>query len=265
MQIRDQLLALESATEADMLNIQLDDRALFLARWRGLLLRVLSSEAAAGNGRREELRRVVAASARRAGIDDAGYRLVRGFRRELSRQILAAILEGCGGLDATDYSSDLRQWEGALWRILQERPPHLLSPHLKTWQALFLAAADAAQLACGDGDLSRCTWGHSNVVRIRHPLSSAVPWLSRWLDIPAQPLPGDTHMPRVQGPAMGASQRFVVAPGREASGYFHMPGGQSGHPMSPFYDAGHRAWAEGTPTPFLPGAEKYRLTLKPAS
>ena len=36
--------------------------------------------------------------------------------------------------------------------------------------------------------------------------------------MPAQPLPGDQHMPRVQGEAFGASQRLVVSPGREAQG-----------------------------------------------
>ena len=87
--------------------------------------------------------------------------------------------------------------------------------------------------------------------------------MAPWLDMPARSLPGDIHMPRVQGPAMGASERFVVAPGRESSGYFQMPGGQSGHPMSPFYDAGHRAWREGEPAPFLPGPDKHRLTLNP--
>jgi penicillin amidase len=102
-----------------------------------------------------------------------------------------------------------------------------------------------------------------NVVHIRHPLSRAIPLLADWLDMPAQPLPGDTHMPRVQGIAMGASQRFAVSPGRESAGYFHMPGGQSGHPMSPFYSAGHSAWADAKPTSFLPGPDKYRLTLTP--
>ena len=116
----------------------------------------------------------------------------------------------------------------------------------------------------GPRALAQCTWGEANVVSIRHPLSGALPLLARWLDMPPEPLPGDTHMPRVQGPAMGASQRFAVAPGHESSGYFHMPGGQSGHPMSPFYRAGHRAWAEGRATPFLPGAEEHRLTLMPA-
>ncbi|MFQ5349240.1 MAG: penicillin acylase family protein, partial [Thermoanaerobaculia bacterium] len=44
-QIRDRLLALDQASEADMLAIQLDDEALFLARWRQLLLDVLTDEA----------------------------------------------------------------------------------------------------------------------------------------------------------------------------------------------------------------------------
>ena len=142
---------------------------------------------------------------------------------------------------------------------------HLLDPRYGSWEEFLLAAADTAVEACGDGDLSRCTWGEVNVVRVRHPLSRAMPLLAGWLDMPAQPLPGDSHMPRVQAPAMGASQRFAVSPGRESYGYFHMPGGQSGHPMSPFYDAGHRAWVDGKPTPFLPGADKYRLTLNPAA
>ena len=55
----------------------------------------------------------------------------------------------------------------------------------------------------------------------------------------------------------------MVSPGREAEGIFHMPGGQSGHPLSPFYRAGFDAWARGEPTPLLPGATKYTLVLAP--
>jgi penicillin amidase len=91
----------------------------------------------------------------------------------------------------------------------------------------------------------------------------AVPALGRWLDMPAQELPGGNIMPRVQGPTYGASQRMVVSPGREAEGYFHMPGGQSGHPLSPYYSAGHDAWVEGLATPFLPGDAVHTLTLTP--
>ena len=41
----------------------------------------------------------------------------------------------------------------------------------------------------------------------------------------------------------------------------HMPGGQSGHPLSEFYRAGHAAWVHGEPTPFLPGPPQYELIL----
>jgi penicillin amidase len=81
--------------------------------------------------------------------------------------------------------------------------------------------------------------------------------------MPAEPLPGDNHMPRVQGPAFGASERFVVSPGHEEEGLFEMPGGQSGNPLSPFYRAGHETWARGDPAPFLPGPAVHTLRLQP--
>jgi penicillin amidase len=101
------------------------------------------------------------------------------------------------------------------------------------------------------------------VSRVRHPLTAAVPWLAAWLDMAPRSLPGDNHMPRVQTPLAGASQRMVVSPGREEEGYFHMPAGQSGHPLSPHYADGHDAWAEGAPTPFLPGPTAHTLLLEP--
>jgi penicillin amidase len=55
----------------------------------------------------------------------------------------------------------------------------------------------------------------------------------------------------------------VVSPGHEDEGIAHMPGGQSGHFLSPFYAKGHDAWAAGEPTPFLPGPAAHRLTLSP--
>jgi penicillin amidase len=81
--------------------------------------------------------------------------------------------------------------------------------------------------------------------------------------MPAVELPGDNDMPRIQGPTFGASERFAVSPGREAEGIFEMPGGQSGHPLSPFYRAGHEAWARGEPTAFLPGPAVHTLILQP--
>jgi penicillin amidase len=67
----------------------------------------------------------------------------------------------------------------------------------------------------------------------------------------------------VQGPSDGASERFVVSPGREAEGIFEMPGGQSANPLSPYFMAGHESWVRGDPTPFLPGPAQHTLELRP--
>ncbi len=91
-----------------------------------------------------------------------------------------------------------------------------------------------------------------------------MPLLARWLDMPREPMSGDSDMPHVHAPGFGASERFGVSPGREAQGYFHMPAGQSGHPLSTFYRAGHEAWVRGEALPYLPGATRHELTLRPA-
>ncbi len=81
--------------------------------------------------------------------------------------------------------------------------------------------------------------------------------------MPSVELPGDHDMPRVQDGAFGASERFAVSPGHEDEAYLELPGGQSGHPLSPYYRAGFTGWAQGQPLPFLPGATEHTLTLSP--
>jgi penicillin amidase len=113
-------------------------------------------------------------------------------------------------------------------------------------------------------DLDRCTWGALHPVRVRHPMAASIPVLGSFLNMPAIDVPGDHDMPRVQDGAFGASERFAVTPGRESEGYMHIAGGQSDHPLSPYYKAGYREWAEGKPLPFLPGSADHTLTLEPA-
>ena len=162
---------------------------------------------------------------------------------------------------------DLPQLEGVAWPLLEQRPPHLLSRRYDSWSALLEdAAQEVRDDLAGKGPLSERTWGERNTARICHPLANALPGLFKArLCMPGAPLPGDGSMPRVQGPAFGASQRMVVSPGHEADGIVHMPGGQSGHPLSPFWGAGHDDWVEGRATPFLPGPARHTLTLAPAA
>ena len=264
-QIRDRLFAAEQFTEADLLAIQLDDRALFLKRWHGLLLEVLTTEAIAVDPRRAELRRLLEDWNGRASPDSVAYRLVRGFRLKLRDQVFESLTAPCKAADENFSYQSLGQKEGPLWRLANERPAHLLNPELSDWQEQLLAAVDAIldDLTADGGELATKTWGDRNRVAMQHPLSRFMPFAARWLDMPTRSLPGDSDMPRVQHPGAGASERMVVTPGREDQGVFHMPTGQSGHPLSPNYGDGHDAWADGEPTPFLPGPRVHTLTLVP--
>jgi penicillin amidase len=265
-QIRDDLLPLERASEADMLAIQLDDRARFLERWRARLQSVLDDAAVAGSLERAKARRLLADWSGHASVDSVAYRLVRGWRRAMHELVFAALtFEARKADEPADAIEVPSQFEGPLWQLLESEPENLLPANFKTWRDLELHALDTTIASLGREckTLAACTWGDRNRVRIRHPLSGALPLIGQRLNMPATELPGDSHMPRVQAVTFGASERLAVSPGHEAQGYFHMPGGQSGHPLSPFYRAGHDAWETGKPLPFLPGDVEHRLTFVP--
>ena len=265
-QIRDDLQALVRPRELDMLAVQLDDRALFLERWQRLLLRTLSPEALRQDPRRAELRRLAAAWGGRAAVASAGYRIVRGFRMLVREEVQAGFARAFRYNDEPRFEAGFAgQDEGPLWTLVTRRPMHLLDPRFRSWDELLLKAADTVieRLTRDGGTLAQHTWGSLNAPKIQHPLSQAVPWLSRWLDMPRLPIPGDAHMPRVQDREFGASERFAVSPGHEADGYFMMPCGQSGHPLSPYFGEGHRDWVDGRPEPFLPGPAVHELRLVP--
>jgi penicillin amidase len=264
-QIRDRLLALQQpATPADMLAIQLDDRALLLERWQRLLLGALDEDAIRNQPRRAELRRLAADWQGRAAVGSVSYRLVREFRDRTRAAVWTMITRSLG---AGEGSQPFPLFEGSLWRLVSEQPPHLLSGDHADWRSLLLQQADAviasAEESCGA--LALCTWGAFNTTAIRHPLSPALGPLGRYLDMPARMLAGDLNMPRVSNASFGASERFAVSPGRESEGYLQLPGGASAHPLSPFYRAGFEDWVSGRMRPFLPGPPAHTLVIEAAA
>jgi penicillin G amidase len=264
-QIRDGLAALERATPRDLLAVQLDDRALFLAPWHALLMEALTPVATEKKKGRAALRRFAEPWEGRASIDAVSYRIVREFRIAVYARLFGPLFASCREA-FPQFSWSGFQLEPAVWALLREKPLHLLAPEFETWDDLLVAAADdvVGHFDRAGVTLPHANWGWSNTAQIRHPFGNLVPaWISTWLNMPAAPLPGGDDMPRVQTPVHGASERLVVAPGLEEEGIFHMPGGQSAHPLSPFYRAGHEAWVRGEPTPFLPGQTEYTLTLTP--
>jgi penicillin amidase len=267
-QIRDALFARDVFAPRDMLQIQDDDRALYLAEWQALLVQVLEQQDP-GDPDLTEYQRLVANWIPRAVPESVGYRLVRAFRIEVRQRMWDALMAPVRQVYGDEIRlTSSRQFDAPLWSIINERPAHLLPANYATWDDFLLEAVRAARaglLQSTPGELADRTWGEYNTASIHHPVSAAVPWLSAWLDMPADPLRGDSNMPRAQGPDWGASERFSISPGDEANSLLHMPGGQSGHPLSSYYRSGHAAWVNGEPTPFLPGPAEYELILRPAT
>ena len=201
----------------------------------------------------------------RADPASVGYRLVRTFRAMLVRDVFAVLTAPAKRADPEfDFSRALRS-EGPLWQIVTERPRHLLDSKYTSWDAQLLAAIDEAivDLTADNARLADRSWGEFNRAIVAHPLGAAVPFAAGWLNMPADPLPGDIYTPRAHSPRAGPSERLIVSPGREHEGILHMPTGQSGHPLSPHYGDQHRAWLAGEAVPLLPGATASRLTLTP--
>jgi len=263
-QIRDDLLALSKpATEADMLAIQLDSRALFFGRWRELLLALLDEDAMRDSAKRREFRELVSDWKAEASPDAVGYRLVRAFRTNTLNALWRSLSTGLLGEEFEARRPS--QLEAGGFRLVSERPANIVPPGGGDWRAFLLGRLDHTldELDAQCGSLATCEYGAVDPVRVQHPLSRAVPLLSRLLNMPTLQLAGDHHMPRVQDGAFGASERFAVSPGREDQGYLQLPGGPSGHPLSPFYGSGFDDWAQGKTTPFLPGPAVHRLELRP--
>jgi len=263
LQIRDDLAAKPHLGERDLLAVQLDDRALFLQRWWQLL----RDESAAA--KTPALRALADAATNWDGRADAAstsYRIVRAWRRAVQSRLIDGLTAPAQAALGKDYvAPSLPQFEGVAWPLVTQRPMHLLPRKFASWDALFEdAAVEVRDTLAEDGPLAQRSWGERNTARICHPLSMALPgFAKRLLCMPFDQLAGDTDMPRVAAPDFGASERMVVSPGHEADGILHMPGGQSGNPLSPFWGAGHEAWVKGEPTPFLPGPARYTLKLEP--
>ena len=262
-QIRDRLTATPLFDEKTLGAIHFDDEALFLRPWAGRIDAVAANPTA-----RPDVTKLLKDWNGRADADQSGYRLVREVRMRVLDALWAAWtppLIKAGQCPERKYDWHAR-FEYAAEDALDKQPAHLLPRGFASWDAFLLAQVDATvadMTHAGARPLAQATWGEANRSRIGHVLARAVPILSHVLDMPSVPQSGDRNMPHVASPTFGQSERLVVAPGHEDRATLAMPGGQSGHPMSPYYGAGHADWVEGRATPLLAGAPQHVLTLTP--
>ena len=268
-QIRDDLLGLtHPATEADMLAIQLDSRALFVARWRELLLSLIDEQAMQSSAAAPRIPRAGEPVEARGG---AGRRSATGWCAPFAANVGNALWRGLTTAVAGEKFEGKRpaQFEAAGWRLVNEQPAAIKPPRGDDWRAFLLLELDDT-IADAGRRMRRAGGMHlrsgSRPVEVRHPLSRAVPVLSA----PARHA-GARVAGRPSHAARAGRRLWRVASDsrcrRDARrrAICELPGGPSGHPLSPFYRSGFEDWAAGKPTPFLPGPAAHKLVAQPAS
>lgn len=264
LQIERSLSAATALDERTAMQIQLDDRAVLLERWRELLVRVIADRPDAGDTRYETLLARLTAWDGHASADSVAYRFIREFREALSADILG-ILAQHSGLAGYELFAGLPQAEYPVWKMIDQQPADWLPEGFDSWHGYIRSVLDRVLSAyeLQDPQLTQLTWGKRNVLDMRNVVLSNLPLLGRYFGMDAVELPGDTHMPRVQTPTFGASQRLVVAPSREQDGILTMPGGQSSNPLSPFFAAGHEQWVKGMPMALVAGPARHEIRVSP--
>lgn len=266
--IAQRLAAMERVSESDLLSLQLDTDSEFFEFYRQLILRLTEDRQGAGDPEWREARIAATAWNGRLDADSRGIALLVAYRKDLLRAVFGPMLQRCQRRDP-QFSYAWRESDTPLRALLTERPVAALPDNsFASWEDFLrdrlrstVRRIKSEHRVAG---LNELTWGRVNRVAIRHPFGRILSWLSPVLDMPEYGSPGCSgYCVRVLSGDQGASERFVVSPGRHNDGILHMPGGQSGHPLSPHYRDQHAAWAEGSRLPFAAGPGRHRLILKP--
>ena len=265
--IRQQLGATDKLTERDLLALQLDTASEFYEFYRRLALELLADDSARGDSVLADAERAIRRWNGRLDPDSLGIGLLVRWRKDLAQAVFAPLVSRCA-VAMPDFAYQWREQETPLRALLTERLPETLpDPRQSDWTGFLRASLRQSiaglKIEQGVARLEDLPWGRINAVRVRHPFSRAVPAAGWLLDMPEIAGACNGFCLRVLHGVHGASERLVVSPAHPEDGILHMPGGQSGHPLSPHYRDQQRAWMDGTPLPFLPGKAEHKLQLEP--
>ncbi|MDX1561277.1 MAG: penicillin acylase family protein [Gammaproteobacteria bacterium] len=260
----DRLLGTESQfDESDFASMQLDTdtRAVYAPIQQIILDSVASTEADAALA---AARRLAAEWNGHADRNSRAFLLLDRYHDTLLDAVLAPLLEPALAADPRF----VYRWplaDETLLRVLEERPAHLLPAPYEDWRE-FLRDALAATIDRIERERRLAVdtpWGEVNRLDVAHPLAG-LPLLGRLLDLPAVEQDGAPVAVRVAGPRYGAALRLVVSPAAPEQGILQMPGGQSGHFLSPNFADQQADWVAGNPAPFLAGPAVAEFVLTPS-
>jgi len=265
--ITQQLGQMPQFNESAMFNLQLDTGSEFYAFYQQLALHVLSGEVIAAQPDLAEARDYLLAWDGRADVGSLGFALLVEFRKQLAESVFTPFLSASRQADK-NFSYAWTYIDTPLQALLNEKPLQLLpdTANYRNWDDFILGqlkhSLQRLKARHPDVELMALNWGRHNKVHQAHPFSKALPILSEWLNMPDEALPGCAFCVRAAAPGFGASERLVVSPNHFEDAILHMPGGQSGHPMSPYYRDQQNYWLEGLPMALMAGKSEHLLLLQ---
>jgi penicillin amidase len=254
--------------EKMMFALQLDAQTDFYRFYQELALSVLTPEILKMEPDLAELRNYLLTWNGKADKDSLGFPLLVEFRKQLAKSVFKPFLAACIKTDQ-NFSYSWTYIDTPLQAVLTEKVPELLPDPInyRSWDDFIRGqlkrSAERLTTKYPATDLSRLTWGKVNTARFTHPFSQFLPMLGALLDMPEDELSGCSECVRVATPHFGATERLVVSPRHLQDAMLHMPGGQSGQPLSPYYRDQQDYWLKGLPIPLLAGQSEHKLVLKP--
>jgi len=267
--INQRLKQMQASNEWSLFALQLDTESEYYGFYQQLALTVLTPERIARQAELRELRDYLLAWNGRADTGSLGFALLQQFQERLAEAVFDPFVTACRAADK-NFAYIWSYIDTPLQAMLTEKPPALLPDpvHYANWDDFILGqlqqSAQALQADYPDIKLSELTWGKVNKAKFAHPFAASLSLLSGLLNMPDDPLAGCSNCVRVAGPDFGAGERLVASPAHLDEGLLHTPGGQSAHPLSPYYRDQQAYWVAGLPIGLLAGKAEYRLILKPA-
>jgi len=268
--IRERLGEKPHFTERDMHEIQLDTTSDFYAFYSELALSLLrSNHRVTGDRSLAEIESVIRQWDGKLNPNSQGIALLIHWRTTLAKRIFTPILQRCERRH-TSFSYQWREMETPLRAILKKGIPAISDAHANSdWDDFLLEtlkqAGNELKTKYEVPYLDELPWKKVNNLVLQHPFSRVEPKAGIFLDM--SPISGacDSNCIKVLNEKNGASERLVISPSHPENGILEMPGGQSGHPLSPHFRDQQTGWKTGAAQAFLPGRTEHKLKLIPTT
>ncbi|RMH00440.1 MAG: penicillin acylase family protein [Deltaproteobacteria bacterium] len=242
--IREALDGLETPTQADMENLQLDTKSAYHLR----VARFVVRHAPAADAEAERARGILAAWSGHAFANERAYALARSAERAIFDLLLGRVKAAFLPPEVRDVGYPGRMRDAWIRRVLED--PEAVG-RFGLSHADLAAHALAAATAGPQGYIVENRW------QAQHPFVGRVPVVGAWFRVAEYAQWGDASLVRVERPRFGASFRVVWNLADPAASRWITPVGQSGHLGAHFSDLQER-FHRNLRLPVFDGARTYR-------